>query len=116
MNGPSGERVTEWAGGSLSELMSALLEAALPARIRVFAPGARGEPAGEVHLLAGGLADAFAGADRGQEAVAVLQRVTGARFVIDTPRPGLWRSLALPRGIWPSVRWPSSCATASSTC
>ena len=87
MNGPSGERVTEWAGGSLSELMSALLEAALPARIRVFAPGARGEPAGEVHLLAGGLADAFAGADRGQEAVAVLQRVTGARFVIDTRLP-----------------------------
>ena len=87
MNGPSGERVTEWAGGSLSELMSALVEAALPARIRVFAPGARGEPAGEVHLLAGGLADAFAGADRGQEAVAVLQRVTGARFVIDTRLP-----------------------------
>jgi hypothetical protein len=39
MNAPSGERVTEWAGGSLSELMSVLSAAALPARIRVFAPG-----------------------------------------------------------------------------
>ena len=61
MNGPSGERVTEWAGGSLSELMSVLSAAALPARIRVFAPGAGGAQAGEVHLLAGGINDAFAG-------------------------------------------------------
>ena len=87
MNGPSGERVTEWAGGSLSELMSVLSAAALPACIRVFAPGAGGAQAGEVHLLAGGLNDAFAGDRRGQEAVAALQQLAGARFVIDTRLP-----------------------------
>ena len=87
MSGPSGERVTEWAGGSLSELMSVLSAAALPARIRVFAPGAGGAQAGEVHLLAGGVSDAFAGDQRGQEAVSALQHVAGARFVIDTCLP-----------------------------
>ena len=87
MNAPSGERVTEWAGGSLSELMSVLSAAALPARIRVFAPGKGAAPAGEVHLLAGGLNDAFAGNKRGQEAASALQRLAGARFVIDTRLP-----------------------------
>ena len=87
MNGPSSERITEWAGGSLSELMSVLSAAALPARIRVFAPGAGSVQAGEVHLLAGGINDAFAGDRRGQEAVSALQHVAGARFVIDTRLP-----------------------------
>jgi hypothetical protein len=87
MNGPSDERVTEWTGGSLNELMIVLSAAALPARIRVFAPGPGDAPAGEVHLLAGGVNDAFAGEVRGDEAVAALQRVTGARFLIDTRLP-----------------------------
>src|ERR1700690_1397022 len=87
MSGPSGEGVTEWAGGSLSELMSVLSAAALPARIQVFASGPGGALAGEVHLLAGGLNDASAGAEQGQEAVSALQRMTGARFVIDTRLP-----------------------------
>ena len=87
MNGPSGERITEWAGGTLSELMSVLSAAALPARIQVFAPGPGAAPAGEVHLLAGGVSDAFAGAERGPEAVSALQRVASARFAIDTRLP-----------------------------
>ena len=87
MSGPSGEGVTEWAGGSLSELISVLSAAALPARIQVFAPGPGGMLAGEVHLLAGGLSEASAGAEQGQEAVSALQRVTSARFVIDTRLP-----------------------------
>jgi hypothetical protein len=87
MNGPSDERVTEWTGGSLNELTIVLSAAALPARIRVFAPGPGDTPAGEVHLLAGGLNDAFAGEARGEEAVAALQRITGARFLIDTRLP-----------------------------
>ena len=87
MNAPSGEHVTEWAGGSLSELMSVLSAAALPARIRVFAAGKGATPVGEVHLLAGGLNDAFAGNKRGQEAASALQRLAGARFVIDTRLP-----------------------------
>jgi hypothetical protein len=87
MSGPSGEHVTEWAGGSLAELMSVLSAAALPSRIRVFAPGAGEVQVGEVHLLAGGINDAFAGDKRGQEAVSALQQVNGARFVIDTRLP-----------------------------
>jgi hypothetical protein len=87
MNGPSDERVTEWTGGSLNELMIVLSAAALPSRIRVFAPGAGDTPAGEVHLLAGGVNDALAGEARGDEAVAALQRITGARFLIDTRLP-----------------------------
>jgi hypothetical protein len=87
MNGPSDERVTEWTGGSLNELMIVLSAAALPTRIRVFAPGPGDTPAGEVHLLAGGLNDAFAGEARGEDAVAALQRITGARFLIDTRLP-----------------------------
>jgi hypothetical protein len=87
MNGPSDERVTEWTGGSLNELMIVLSAAALPARIRVFAPGPGDTPAGEVHLLAGGLNDAFAGDERGEQAVSALQRVAGARFLIDTRLP-----------------------------
>jgi hypothetical protein len=64
-----------------------LSAAALPARIRVFAPGPGDTPAGEVHLLAGGLNDAFAGDERGEQAVSALQRVAGARFLIDTRLP-----------------------------
>ncbi len=67
--------------------MSVLSAAALPARIRVFAPGGGGAQAGEVHLLAGGINDAFAGDRRGQEAVSALQQVAGARFMIDTRLP-----------------------------
>ena len=87
MDGQARERSIEWASGPLSELMSVLSAAALPARIQVFAPGAGGAPAGEVHLLAGGLNDALAGGQRGQEAVSALQRIAGARFVIDTRLP-----------------------------
>jgi len=87
MSGPSGEHVTEWAGGTLSELMSVLSAAALPSRIQVYSPGADGPLAGEVHLLAGGTNDAFAGDLRGPDAVSALQRVAGARFLIETRLP-----------------------------
>jgi len=40
-----------------------------------------------VHLLAGGLNDAFAGDERGEQAVSTLQRVASARFLIDTRLP-----------------------------
>ena len=87
MNRPSDERVTEWAGGTLSELMSVLSGAALPARIQVFGPAADAALAGEIHLLAGGFNDAFMGDVRGQDALVALQRVTSARFVIETCLP-----------------------------
>jgi len=79
--------MTEWEGGSLSELVAMLQAAALPVRIEVMAPGTTNSSAGEVHLLAGGMADAFAGSLRRDDAMAALQRLEGARFVIECRLP-----------------------------
>jgi hypothetical protein len=87
MAGPSADRITEWEGGSLSELVAMLQAAALPVRIDVIAPGTTDSSAGEVHLLAGGLADAFAGSLRRDDAMAALQRLEGARYVIECRLP-----------------------------
>jgi hypothetical protein len=87
MASPSPDRTTEWEGGSLGELVSVLQAAALPVRIEVIAPGTMGSNAGEVHLLAGGLADAFAGSLRRDDAMAALQRLEGARFVVESRLP-----------------------------
>ena len=83
----SPDLTTEWEGGSLGELVSTLQAAALPARIEVIPPGSADGRAGEIHLLAGGLADAFAGTLRRDEAVAALQRLEGARYVVVTCLP-----------------------------
>ena len=87
MAGPSADRITEWEGGSLSELVAMLQAAALPVRIEVMAPGTTDSISGEVHLLAGGLADAFAGSLRRDDAMAALQRLEGARYVIECRLP-----------------------------
>jgi hypothetical protein len=87
MAGPSADRITEWEGGSLSELVTVLESTALPVRIEVIAPGTTNSTAGEVHLLAGGLADAFAGSLRRDDAVAALQRLEGARFIVECRLP-----------------------------
>ena len=79
--------MTEWEGGSLSELVAMLQAAALPVRIEVFAPGTTDSISGEVHLLAGGMADAFAGSLRRDDAMAALQRLEGARYVIECRLP-----------------------------
>lgn len=86
MVGPSADLTTEWEGGSLAELIALLQTSAMPVRIEVFAPGTTSN-AGEVHLLAGGLADAFAGSLRRDDAMAALQRIEGARFVIEARLP-----------------------------
>jgi hypothetical protein len=87
MVGPSADLTTEWEGGSLGELVAALQAAALPVRIEVIAPGTTDSNAGEVHLLAGGLADAFAGSLRRDDAMAALQRLEGARFIVEARLP-----------------------------
>jgi hypothetical protein len=84
--GSTDDRIREWTGGQLSELISVLSGAALPTRIEVFGPDSS-TPAGEVHLLAGGMNDAIAGELRGQDAVAALQKLNKARFVIETRLP-----------------------------
>jgi hypothetical protein len=87
MAGRSADQITEWEGGSLGELVSMLQAAALPVRIEVIASGAANSSVGEVHLLAGGMADAFAGSLRREDAMAALQRLEGARFVVESRLP-----------------------------
>jgi hypothetical protein len=87
MVGPSADLTTEWEGGSLSELVAALQAAALPVRIEVIPPGTTNSNAGEVHLLAGGLSDAFAGSLRRDDAMAALQRLEGARYIVEARLP-----------------------------
>ncbi|HEX7599385.1 MAG TPA: hypothetical protein VF518_14305, partial [Polyangia bacterium] len=71
----------------MSELVAMLQAAAQPVRIEVIAPGTTDSSAGEVHLLAGGMAEAFAGSLRRDDAMAALQRLEGARYLIECRLP-----------------------------
>jgi hypothetical protein len=60
-SGPSARQVLDWAGGSLDDLIALLSGPSWSARVEVLSPG-KDIPAGEVHVIAGGVADAiFAG-------------------------------------------------------
>src|SRR4051794_7611401 len=86
----STDRVVQWRGGSLDELMGMLSGPALAARIEVVIPEAAGRPervAGEVHVVAGGLAEAISGDLRGEEAMAQLKRLSMAQFRIEPCLP-----------------------------
>jgi hypothetical protein len=82
----SAERMSEWVG-SLADLMAMIEAEAIPACIVVMSPGAAESVAGEIHLLAGGLSDAFAGSLRRDDAVAALRRIEGARLLVETRLP-----------------------------
>jgi hypothetical protein len=83
---PPSDQTLEWEG-ALADLVAPLQASALPVRIEVIAPGPMGSCAGEVHLIAGGLADAFAGSLRRDDAMAALGRVEGARFLVECRLP-----------------------------
>jgi hypothetical protein len=60
-SGPSARQVLDWAGGSLDDLIALLSGPSWSARVEVL-PAGKDVPAGEVHVIAGGVADAiFAG-------------------------------------------------------
>ena len=88
----SSDRVVHWRGGSLDELVGMLSGPALAARIEVVIPEANGRPArvvGEVHMVAGGVAEAISGSLRGDEALAQLKRLPLAHFRVEpcVPEP-----------------------------
>jgi hypothetical protein len=88
----STDRVVQWRGGSLDELVGMLSGPALAARIEVVIPEAAGRPervVGEVHMVAGGVADAISGSLRGEDAMAQLQRLPMATFRVEpcVPEP-----------------------------
>ena len=70
-----------WAGGSLDELLAALAEPSLSARIQAVLP-ATGESIGEVHVVAGGVAETRAGGEIGDEALSFLRKVPGLTFAV----------------------------------
>jgi hypothetical protein len=86
----SSDRAVEWRGGSLDELVSMLAGPSLAARIEVLAPDGPSRAdrvAGEVHMVAGGVSDAFAGPLRGDEAMTHLSGLAESRFRIETRAP-----------------------------
>jgi hypothetical protein len=79
----STDRVVQWRGGSLDELVAMLSGPALAARIEVVIPEAAGRPervVGEVHMVAGGVSDAISGSLRGEDALAQLKRLPMTHF------------------------------------
>jgi len=81
-----GDQAVEWKGGSLDELVAMLSGPALAARIEVLAPepGTRAERvAGEVHMVAGGVSESFAGDLRGDEALEHLKALSSTRFRVE---------------------------------
>src|SRR5262245_37770901 len=81
-------RSLDWEGGSLDELLTVLAEPALSARVEVRAIG-RNEVIGELHVVAGGMAEAFAGDARGDQALDRLRANERLRFRVEPrlPRP-----------------------------
>lgn len=85
---PTPDRITEWKGGSLDELIEMLSGPAIAARIEVLATaGGRDEHAGEVHIIAGGVAESFADEARGDEALDRLRGIMPARFRVEPRLP-----------------------------
>ena len=76
----------EWRGGDLDDLIALLSGPALSARVEVL--GATGDAAvGEVHLLAGGVSDAFFGGKSTDDALDKLHALKPTRFRIDQRLP-----------------------------
>ena len=86
-------RMLEWEGGTLDELLGLLAEPALSARIEAVRPGS-GQPVGEVHVVAGGVAETIAGEQRGRR---------GPDLPAQDPRA------AVPGGARPSQRGGTCC-------
>ncbi len=84
------DRIVTWKGGTLDDLVGMLSGAALAARVHVMAPGEREWPAGEVQMLAGGVAESIAGDLRGDDAMAALRSIGATTFRVEPalPEPG----------------------------
>jgi hypothetical protein len=76
----------DWSGGDLDDLIAILSAPALSARVEVL-PASGEAPVGEVHLLAGGVADALVGGKSTDDALDQLRAVKSARFRVDPRLP-----------------------------
>jgi hypothetical protein len=75
--------VLEWSGGTLDDLVYMVNSQALAAVIEIQAPDKKGE----VHVIAGGVDEAYVGNQRGDEAMAALRKFDGAKFRVELRLP-----------------------------
>jgi hypothetical protein len=95
----SSDRVVHWRGGSLEELVTMLSGPALAARIEVLvADGARERAVGEVHMVAGGVAETISGSLRGEDALAQLKRLPMTHFRVEPCLPHPDNGSVVPSG------------------
>ena len=73
----------EWAGGSLDDLLYMVNSQALAAVIDVNAPDKKGE----VHVIAGGIDEAYVGNQKGDDALVQLRKFDNARFKVELRLP-----------------------------
>jgi hypothetical protein len=76
----------EWRGGDLEDLIAILSAPASSARVEVL-PATGDAPIGEVHLLAGGVSDAFFGGKSTDDALDKLYALKPTRFRVDQRLP-----------------------------
>jgi hypothetical protein len=76
----------EWRGGDLEDLIAILSAPAASARVEVL-PASGDAPIGEVHLLAGGVSDAFFGGKSTDDALDRLYALKPTRFRVDQRLP-----------------------------
>ena len=79
-------RTLDWEGGTLDELLGLLGEPALSAYIEAVRPGS-GQAVGEIHVVAGGVAETVAGERRGDEGLAYIKKIPGLRFRVTPAIP-----------------------------
>jgi hypothetical protein len=79
-------RTLDWEGGTLDELLGLLGEPALSAYIEAVRPGS-GQAVGEIHVVAGGVAETVAGERRGDEGLAYIKKIPGLRFRVTPAMP-----------------------------
>jgi hypothetical protein len=85
-NGEAAHQVVEWSGGTLDDLVALLSGPAWSARVEVFPVGG-GEPAGEVHVIAGGVSEAIHDGKSTHDALDKLRAVKSTRFRIEPRLP-----------------------------
>jgi hypothetical protein len=84
--GPAAKTTQDWTGGDLDDLIAILSAPAVSARVEVLPPNGDA-PAGEVHLLAGGVSEALFGGKSVDDALDKLRAIKLARFRIEPRLP-----------------------------
>src|SRR5207245_8249994 len=82
----------EWSGGTLDDLVYMVNSQALAAVLEIHAP----EKKGEVHVIAGGVDDAYHDGARGDDAMDALRGYDDAKFRVELRLPSDGGSLSAP--------------------